>query len=161
MKQLNFTQTAPLNLDSEGTIRLTGSRITFDTLMAAFKKGNTAEQIQDSFPSLSLAQIYGAIAWYFDHQAEAEDYLKEREAEAEVIRQEIENQPGASCFPRNDAPTTRTTTYVRYALACRSTSISTPLEVELERIRRSTPAHCRLKTYALESVDIQTPDWSN
>ena len=98
MKQLNFTQTAPLNLDSEGTIRLTGSRITFDTLMAAFKKGNTAEQIQDSFPSLSLTQIYGAIAWYFAHQAEAEDYLKEREAEAEVIRQEIENQPGQAAF---------------------------------------------------------------
>ena len=98
MKQLNFTQTAPLNLDSEGTIRLTGSRITFDTLMAAFKKGNSAEQIQDGFPSLSLAQIYGAIAWYLDHQAEAEDYLKEREADAEAIRQEIENQPEQAAF---------------------------------------------------------------
>ena len=98
MKQLNFTQTEPLNLDSEGTIRLTGSRITFDTLMAAFKKGNSAEQIQDGFPSLSLAQIYGAIAWYLDHQAEAEDYLKEREADAEAIRQEIENQPEQAAF---------------------------------------------------------------
>ena len=93
MKQLNFTQTAPLALDSEGTIRLAGSRVTFDTLIVAFKKGNTAEQIQDSFPSLSLAQIYGAIAWYLDHQAEAEDYLKEREAEAEAVRLEIESQP--------------------------------------------------------------------
>jgi hypothetical protein len=33
-----------------------------------------------------------------EHQAEAEDYLKEREAEAEVIRQEIENQPGQAAF---------------------------------------------------------------
>jgi uncharacterized protein (DUF433 family) len=98
MKQLNFAQTAPLNQDSEGSIRLTGSRVTLDTLVAAFKKGNTAEQIQDSFPSLSLAQIYGAIAWYLDHQAEAEDYLNEREAEAEAIRQEIENQPGQGAF---------------------------------------------------------------
>ncbi len=93
MKQLNFTQTAPLTQDSEGTVRLTGSRITFDTLVAAFKRGNTAEQIHDSFPSLSLAHIYGAIAWYLNHQAEAEDYLKEREAEAEAVRREIESQP--------------------------------------------------------------------
>jgi uncharacterized protein (DUF433 family) len=98
MRQLNFTQTAPLSLDSEGTIRLTGSRITFDTLVAAFKKGDTAGQIQDGFPSLSLSQIYGAIAWYLEHQAEAEDYLKERETEAEAIRQEIENQPGQAAF---------------------------------------------------------------
>ena len=93
MKQLNFAQTAPLNQDSEGSIRLSGSRVTFDTLVAAFKKGNTAEQIQDGFPALSLAQIYGAIAWYLDHQDEAEDYLKERETEAQAIREEIESRP--------------------------------------------------------------------
>jgi len=98
MKQLNFAQTAPLNQDSEGSIRLTGSRVTFDTLVAAFKKGNTAAQIQDSFPSLSLAQIYGAIAWYLDHQAEAEDYLKEREAQAEAVRKDIESQPKQAAF---------------------------------------------------------------
>src|SRR5260370_10356672 len=98
MKQLNFAQTAPLNQDSEGSIRLTGSRITFDTLMAAFKKGNSAEQIQDSFPSLSLTQIYGAIAWYLDHQAEAEDYLKELETDVEGIRQEIKNKPGRAAL---------------------------------------------------------------
>lgn len=74
-------------------MRLTGSRVTFDTLVAAFKKGNTAEQIQASFPSLSLAQIYGAVAWYLDHQDEAEDYLKQRQAEANEIRLEIESQP--------------------------------------------------------------------
>ncbi|HLE61531.1 MAG TPA: DUF433 domain-containing protein [Pyrinomonadaceae bacterium] len=98
MKQLNFTQTAPLDQDSEGTVRLMSSRVTFDTLIAAFKKGNTAEQIQDSFPSLSLSQIYGAIAWYLNHQAEAEEYLKERQAEADAVRQEIESQPDYTAF---------------------------------------------------------------
>lgn len=98
MKQLNLTQTVPLNQDAEGTVCLTGTRVTFDTLIAAFKKGNTAEQIQDSFPSLSLSHIYGAIAWYLDHQAEAEDYLKERQAEADAIRQEIESQPDYADF---------------------------------------------------------------
>ncbi len=53
---------------------------------------------QDSFPSLSLSQIYGAIAWYLDHQAEAEEYFKERQAEANTVRQEIESQPDYAEF---------------------------------------------------------------
>ena len=98
MIQLTLTQTTQLTQEADGTVRITGSRVTLDTIIGAFQKGATAEQIQDSFPSLSLAQIYGAIAWYLDHQAEAEDYLKERNAEAETIRQEIENQPEQAAF---------------------------------------------------------------
>jgi uncharacterized protein (DUF433 family) len=93
VKQLTFNQTAPLHQDETGTVRVTGSRVTLDTLVAAFKKGATAEQIQDSFPSLSLRQIYGVIAFYLDHQDDVEAYLKERRAEAEAIRKEIEGQP--------------------------------------------------------------------
>ncbi len=93
MRQLTFTQTAPLNQDADGAVRVTGSRITLDTLVAAFKKGATAEQIQDSFPSLSLRQIYGAIFYYLDHQADVEEYLKERQDEADAIRREIESRP--------------------------------------------------------------------
>jgi uncharacterized protein (DUF433 family) len=98
MKPLTFTQTAPLNQDTDGAVRVTGSRITLDTLVAAFKKGATAEQIQDSFPSLSLRQIYGAIFYYLDHQADVEEYLKERQAEADAFRSEIESQAGYAEF---------------------------------------------------------------
>lgn len=93
MKQLNFSQTVPLNQDADGTVRVTDSRVTLDTLVAIFKKGATAEQIQDSFPSLTLRQIYGAIFYYLDHQAEVEEYLNERQAEAEAIRRQIESRP--------------------------------------------------------------------
>jgi uncharacterized protein (DUF433 family) len=98
MKLLNFAQTAPLNQDSEGTIRLRGSRVTLDTLVASFKKENTPEQIQDAFPSLSLAQINDAITWYLNHQAEVEEYLKERKTEAQSVRREIESRPEQAEF---------------------------------------------------------------
>ena len=93
MKQLTFNQKAPLHQDQTGTVRVTGSRVTLDTLVAIFKKGATAEQIQDSFPSLSLRQIYGVIAYYLDHQDDVEAYLTDREAEAATIRRQIESQP--------------------------------------------------------------------
>lgn len=93
MTHLTFTQIVPLTQDADGTVRVTGTRVTLDTIVLAFKRGNTAEQIQDSFPSLTLSQIYGVIAWYIDHQDEAEEYLKERQTEADAIREEIEGEP--------------------------------------------------------------------
>jgi uncharacterized protein (DUF433 family) len=69
MIQLTLTQTTPLIQEADGTVRIAGSRVTLDTIIGAFQKGATAEQIQDSFPSLSLAQIYGAIAYYLNHEA--------------------------------------------------------------------------------------------
>jgi uncharacterized protein (DUF433 family) len=93
MTHLTLKQVVPLAQDADGTVRVTGSRVTLDTVVSAFKSGNTAEQIQDSFPSLTLSQIYGVIAWYIDHQDEAEEYLKERQTEADGIRQKIEGEP--------------------------------------------------------------------
>ena len=58
MVELSLTQTTPLVQEADGTVRISGSRVTLDTLVGAFQKGATAEQIQDSFPSISLRQIY-------------------------------------------------------------------------------------------------------
>jgi uncharacterized protein (DUF433 family) len=93
VRQLTFSQTVPLQQDETGTVRIEGSRVTLDTVIAAFERGATAEQIQDSFPSLSLRQIYAAIAYCLDRQDEVEAYLKERKVEAEAIRREVESQP--------------------------------------------------------------------
>jgi len=98
MKQLTFTQTVPLVQESDGTVHVTDSRVTLDTLVGAFQKGATAEQVQDSFPSLSLQQIYATIAYYLEHQAEVEAYLKLRREEAASTRKEIESQQDTDGF---------------------------------------------------------------
>ena len=98
MIQLALTQTTPLSQEGDGTVRITGSRVTLDTIIGAFQKGATAEQIKDSFPSLSLAQIYGAIAYYLEHESAVEAYLRERVVEAESIRRVIESQQDTAGF---------------------------------------------------------------
>ena len=98
MKQLTFTQTVPLIQESDGTVHVTDSRVTLDTLVGAFQKGATAEQVQDSFPSLSLQQIYATIAYYLEHQTEVEAYLKLRREEAASTRKEIESQQDTDAF---------------------------------------------------------------
>jgi uncharacterized protein (DUF433 family) len=96
--RLEFTLTAPLDQDDDGTIRLRGSRVTLETLVGAFKRGDSPEEIQEGFPGLSLAQIYGAIAWYLDNQVDAELYLNQRGTEAAETRHQIERRPEYTAF---------------------------------------------------------------
>ena len=98
MKTIPLTQTTPLYVDQDGALRLAGSRVLLDLVAYEFNQGATAEQIQYSYPSLSLQSIYGTIAFYLEHQSEVDDYLREREAEAETLRQQIESRPEISAF---------------------------------------------------------------
>ncbi len=82
----------PLEQDEQGTIRVKASRVTLDTILAAFKKGETAEEIFESFPTLDLADIYSIIAYYLHHQEQVETYLGEQDSKAAQIRQKIENR---------------------------------------------------------------------
>ena len=61
------------------------TRISLDSVVYSFNEGQSPEAIQEDFPSLKRAQIYGAIAFYLDHQAEIDKYL-------EGTRQEFEGR---------------------------------------------------------------------
>ena len=92
MEQFDFTD-SPLHQDDRGAIRVIGSRITLDTLVGRFKQGDTPEDLHDGFPSLSLAQINGVIAWYLNHTAVADEYIAKGDAEAEEMWKRIESDP--------------------------------------------------------------------
>ena len=91
-QQFDFTD-SPLHQDNRGVIRVIGSRITLDTLVGTYKRGDTLEEIHEGFPSLSLAQINGVITWYLNHTAEADEYLAKVDAEAEELRKRIQSEP--------------------------------------------------------------------
>lgn len=48
----------PLLTDTDGAVRVGGSRVTLDTVVSAFDRGHTAEEIQQQYPTLSLADVY-------------------------------------------------------------------------------------------------------
>jgi uncharacterized protein (DUF433 family) len=62
-----------------GECYVTGSRVTLASIVYRFRDGASAESIRESFPSLNLAQIYGALAYYLHHPVECEQYLAEVE----------------------------------------------------------------------------------
>ncbi len=100
MNRFEPTQTAPLVLGEDGTIRIRGSRVTLDSVINEFRQGATAEQIQDDFPSLTLREVYGAIAYYLEHTEDIERYLHEQEQAGEATRRLIEARQDSASLRR-------------------------------------------------------------
>jgi uncharacterized protein (DUF433 family) len=87
MTVLNTTQDIPLTEWDDGTIRIKGSRLKLEYILHQFKAGATAEQIQDSYPSATLRDVYGAIFYYLQNREAIDEYLRQREeADKEGIR---------------------------------------------------------------------------
>ncbi|MBI4556796.1 MAG: DUF433 domain-containing protein [Candidatus Hydrogenedentes bacterium] len=85
-------ETIPLTTDSDGVVRVGRTRVTLDTVIAAFSEGATAEEIVQQYPSLDLADVYHVIACYLRRTPEVEAYLRRRQEQAEVIRKENETR---------------------------------------------------------------------
>lgn len=92
MTLLIETQPLPLMLEAEGTIRISGTRITLDALVYAFLDGATAEEIAYQYPSLNLPEIYSVIGYYLYNQAKVDAYILERRKTAAKVRKENESQ---------------------------------------------------------------------
>lgn len=58
-----------------GRIRIEGTRITVHCMAVLYKQGQTPEEIGQTYPHLSLAQIYSALAYYHANRAEIEAEL--------------------------------------------------------------------------------------
>ena len=80
----------PLSTDADGVVRIGSTRVTLDTVVAAFREGATAETIAEQYPSLQLDQVYTVIGYYIRHQDEVNEYLERRHQAAARVRQENE-----------------------------------------------------------------------
>jgi uncharacterized protein (DUF433 family) len=85
---------SPVRRDADGRLRVADTRVLLDLVVYAFQRGTSPESIVSSYPSLTLPQVNGAIAYYLAHQVEVDTYLREMEAEAEAFQREYQaNHP--------------------------------------------------------------------
>jgi uncharacterized protein (DUF433 family) len=80
----------PWRVDEDGAVRITGTRVTLGTVIGAFRAGASPEEIVLQYPTLKLADVYSAIAYYLCHQAEIDTFLEEERRKASELRAEIE-----------------------------------------------------------------------
>lgn len=76
----------PLLADADGVARVGGTRVTLDTVVAAFRTGATAEEIAQQYPSVELVDVYAVLTYYLRHKREVDEYLRARENQAAQLR---------------------------------------------------------------------------
>ena len=59
----------------QGGWRITGTRVSLDSVVHAYWAGRMPEAIAADFPSLSLEQVHGAIAFYLRNRPEIDKHL--------------------------------------------------------------------------------------
>ena len=72
----------------ESSYYVSGTRVSLDSVVYAFLRGESPEGIVEAFPSLSLEQAYGAVAYYLAHQQSIDTYLQKGRADFERMRDE-------------------------------------------------------------------------
>ncbi len=70
----------------EGSYWIPDTRISLDSIVYAFLNGQTAESIAQSFPNLTLEQVYGAITFYLANRQEIDSYLDQAQVAFEAKR---------------------------------------------------------------------------
>ena len=64
------------------------ARVSLDSVVSAFLRGESPEGIAESFPALSLEQIFGALAFYMANREIVDLYLSQDRAEFDALREQ-------------------------------------------------------------------------
>jgi uncharacterized protein (DUF433 family) len=85
-----------IDVDEKGVARIAGSRIKvrFIAVERVHKK-RTPEEIQADFPHLTLAQIYAALAYYYDHKAQIDEEIGRADRLYEELKAQAPPSPVA------------------------------------------------------------------
>lgn len=67
--------------------RVSGSRVSLDSLVYDYLSGLSPESIADNFDTLSLEQVYGAITYYLSHKDEVDRHLMQNRVKFDALRQ--------------------------------------------------------------------------
>lgn len=71
-----------------GKAALDDTRVRVMNVVFLHKRGKTEAEILETYPDLNRAQVYAALAYYYDHPEEIEAELRADETAAERYEQE-------------------------------------------------------------------------
>jgi uncharacterized protein (DUF433 family) len=94
LRTITLSNETPLQIDKYGAIRVGGTRVTLDVVIAAYNRGDTPEEIVKAYDVLKLADVYYAISYYLRNKLEVDQYIREGEEkaakdEAEARKQQV------------------------------------------------------------------------
>jgi uncharacterized protein (DUF433 family) len=73
-------------IEADGAYKITGSRVSLDSVVYDFLSGLSPESIADNYDTLTLEQVYGAITYYLAHRKQVETHLRRNRARFDALR---------------------------------------------------------------------------
>jgi uncharacterized protein (DUF433 family) len=71
-----------------GGYYVAGTRVSLDSVVYAFLRGESPEGIAESFPALSMENIFGALFFYLANRDLVDEYLRKSNHEFNTLREE-------------------------------------------------------------------------
>src|SRR5438552_2471279 len=97
--------------ERNGNFYVAGTRISLDSIVYAFRRGESPETICQNFELLRLEEVYGAIAYYLANQPDVDSYLIRQGAKWADEKRNAEPLPASLrerlMRARDELPTTR------------------------------------------------------
>ena len=101
------TMPIPLRTDDYGAIRVGNSRVLLELVIHAYYRGETPEEIVDSYPTLVASDVYAVLGYYLANREAIDAYMRQRDAAAEKILEDVH----ANLTPEARALRTRLRTF--------------------------------------------------
>jgi len=73
----------------QGEPIITGTRTTVRTIVGLWRLGTSPEEIPTHLPHLTLAQVFDALSFYLDNQAEINDYIERNRTPEDKIHPSV------------------------------------------------------------------------
>lgn len=64
---------------------ITGTRISVRVIVGLWRLGTPPEEIPTQYPQLTLAQVFDALSFYLDNQAEINEYIEQNHVPGDLI----------------------------------------------------------------------------
>jgi|SRR5215472_5221930 len=93
---MSTVATAPIEIDDNGVAWIIGANTkVIEVALDHLAHGWSPEEIFfQHYGCLSLAQIHAALSYYYEHQAELDDEIKEQQQEVRRLRAKSGDSPG-------------------------------------------------------------------
>jgi uncharacterized protein (DUF433 family) len=92
---MTATATPHILIDADGTAWIDDSNVkVIEVALDKLAHGSSPEEMHLQYPHLSLAQIYAALAYYHDHQAELDAEIAQSRAEVASLRSKLPETQG-------------------------------------------------------------------
>ncbi len=84
-----------LEMHAADDVRVKGTRVGIEHLLVSYLEGGLPEEIAVEFPTVTLEQVHGIIAWYLHNRKDVDSYLRRWHSRSGKLRSHVNksNEP--------------------------------------------------------------------